>query len=196
MSCSFEILNNLSITSNVVNVGSNESPIVGLRWSDEVPITSFSHEFSLLSAVSFLTLMGIITVWTVRLLLLLPHASNNDTPRQRQLSKAEFISTALLFILACELPIFLSTPKEGLVDLIQGTDPLLDEILARVPSIRQGPSPPLLLRNRHIQFIPWLIQNELHRKQGIPYQRVDVEVSGCINKVRECRGRSWCCCDE
>ncbi|KAL3792772.1 hypothetical protein ACHAWO_002377 [Cyclotella atomus] len=177
MSCSFEILNNLSITSNV-NVGSNESPIVGLRWLDEVSITSFSHEFSLLSAASFLTLMGIVTVWTVRLLL--PRKST------RQLSKTEFTSTALLFILACELPIFLSTPKEGLVDLIQGTDPLLNEILTRVPSIKQGPSPPLLLRNRHIQFIPWLIQNEIHRMQGIPYQRVDVEVSDCINKVQEC----------
>ena len=182
MSCSFEVLNNLSITSNVV--GSNESPVVGLNWVNEAPITSFSHEISLLSAVSFLVLMGVVTVWTLRLLF-----ARNSTSHavDNKLNRTEFISAALLLILACELPIFLSTPKEGLVDLIQGTDPLLNEILARVPSIKQGPSPPLLLRNRHVQFIPWLLQNEIHRLQGIPYQRIDVEVSDCMNKLEVCQ---------
>lgn len=178
MSCSFEILNNLSISSNV---GSTESPL-SINWSDEVPITSFSHEFSLLSAVSFLTLMAMLTVWTVRQLF-----RSKSTNEIHTVNKTEFISAALLLMLACELPIFLSTPKEGLVDLIQGTDPLLNEILARVPSIQQGPSPPLLLRNRHVQFIPWLLQNEIHRRQGIPYQRVEVEVSDCMSKLHTCQ---------
>jgi predicted alpha/beta-fold hydrolase len=135
-----------------------------------------------LSALSFLLLMGVIVKWAILLIL----SRKSDVPTAApQLTKSQIIFNALLLILACELPIFLSTPKEGLVDLIQGTDPLLNEILARVPSLQQGPSPPLLLRNRHIQFIPWLLQNEMHRKQGIPYQRIHVNVSDCVNKI-EC----------
>ena len=154
--------------------------MLGLHWTNGQPITSFSHELSLVSAVSFLILMGAVFSWAVRAML--PRKS--DVPIQ--LYKSQIISSALLLILACELPIFLSTPNEGLVDLIQGKDPLLNEILERVPSIRRGPSPPLLLRNRHVQFIPWMIQNEIHRIQGIPYQRVHVDVSDCISKHKEC----------
>ena len=154
--------------------------MLGLHWTDGQPITSFSHELSLLSAVSFLMLMGIVFSWVIRSIL----PRKNDVPIQ--LSKSQIVLSALLLILACELPIYLSTPNEGLVDLIQGKDPLLNEILERVPSIRRGPSPPLLLRNRHIQFIPWMIQNEFHRIQGIPYQRVYIDVSDCVNKHEEC----------
>ena len=62
----------------------------------------------------------------------------------------------------------------------------LNEILSRVPAIQKGPSPPLLFRNRHVQFIPFLVQNEIHRLQGIPYQRIEVEVSDCVNKMEQC----------
>ena len=75
-----------------------------------------------------------------------------------------------------------TTTASGLHDLIKGTDPLLNEILRLVPSIQKGPTPPLFFRNRHLQFIPWLIQNELHRLEGIPFQRIDIEVMACADK--------------
>lgn len=143
-------------------------------------VVSFSHELSLISALSFFVIMGLLASWTHQFV------SPRKGINRPKLTTSQVIYSTLLFILACELPIFLSTPNEGLFDLIQGTDPLLNEILARVPSIQQGPSPPLLLRNRHIQFIPWLIQNEIHRIQSIPYQRVHMDVSDCANKLKEC----------
>lgn len=182
MSCSFEVLNNLVLVSNV---GSDESIDVEINWPEGQAITSFSHEISLLSALSFIALMFSVGSWIIRWIL--PRKVVTHRVPAGKLSKSQAISTALLLILACELPVFLSTPNEGLVDLIQGTDPLLNEILARVPSIQQGPAPPIFLRNRHIQFIPWLIQNEIHRIQGIPFQRHYVDVSDCANKAQECR---------
>ncbi|KAL3796693.1 hypothetical protein HJC23_009993 [Cyclotella cryptica] len=181
MSCSFEVLNNLVF---VPNAGSDKSIGVESKWAEGNTITSFSHEISLLSALSFIALMFLVGLWVIRWTLSRKIVTSRVAPGN--FARSQAISTALLLILACEVPVFLSTPNEGLVDLIQGTDPLLNEILARVPSIRQGPSPPIFLRNRHIQFIPWLIQNEIHRLQGIPFQRQYVDVSDCASKVDEC----------
>ncbi|GMH67400.1 hypothetical protein TrRE_jg252 [Triparma retinervis] len=69
----------------------------------------------------------------------------------------------------------------GLEDLIQGTDPKLEQILALSPSILRGPSPPWMLQNRHMQFVPWMIQNEFHRG-GIPFERHEFNVSACLDK--------------
>jgi len=93
------------------------------------------------------------------------------------------IFTTLLFLIAIELPVVLNTPVSGLSDLIQGKDPLLNEILARVPALQHGPSPPWLFRNRHVQFIPFMIQNEIHRREQIPFQRIEIEVTDCSNKM-------------
>ena len=74
-----------------------------------------------------------------------------------KLTISQIITAALLFILASELPIHLTTPTEGLFDLITGTNPLLADIIARVSSLLSGPSPPLLLRNQNVQFIPFVL---------------------------------------
>ncbi|GMI45740.1 hypothetical protein TrCOL_g13462 [Triparma columacea] len=74
----------------------------------------------------------------------------------------------------------------GLEDFIQGSDPKLEQILALSPSILKGPSPPWMLQNRHMQFVPWMIQNEFHRG-GIPFERHEFNVSACLDKgVKDC----------
>ena len=62
-----------------------------------------------------------------------------------------------------------------------GSDPKLEQILALSPSILKGPSPPWMLQNRHMQFVPWMIQNEFHRG-GIPFERHEFNVSACLDK--------------
>ena len=166
-----------------------------VQWIDDggggpPTMNKFSHELSLLSAISFLALLIVVSRWvvvgTLALLSRMEKKRACDADHEQSWRATRSISTFVLFMLASELPIMLSTPKEGLVDLIQGSDPLLNDILDRVPAIKQGPSPPWLLRNRHIQFIPFLVQNEIHRLQGIPYQRLHVHVSECINKMEGC----------
>ena len=78
----------------------------------------------------------------------------------------------------------ISNPRDhGLHDLVHGVDPALQDVLAKTPSLMRGPRPPILFHNRHLQFIPWLIQNELHRVEGIPFQRLELEVSACVDKT-------------
>ena len=75
----------------------------------------------------------------------------------------------------------------GLYDIIHGTDyDKLHEIFQRVPKLLQGPKVPWfsLISNRHLQFLPWLLQNELHlRYYPIPYQTVNVNVTDCLDKT-------------
>ena len=157
------------------------------------PVVIFSHEFSLISAVSFLVWLALTTSWaTSQLLSSSPRQQVNVKQQKQQrehtlkLTISQIITAALLFILASELPIHLTTPTEGLFDLITGTDPLLADIIARVPSLLSGPSPPLLLRNRHVQFIPFVLQNYWHMKvDPLPYQRVHFTVSDCIDKTKK-----------
>jgi predicted alpha/beta-fold hydrolase len=75
-----------------------------------------------------------------------------------------------------------STYTDGFFDLIHGTDPKIVELMRQMPSLLHGPKPPLIFANRHLQFIPWLIQNELHRLEGIPYQRIHLQVTACLDK--------------
>lgn len=142
----------------------------------------FDHEVSLISAVAFLwilTHVGYLVVTT----------SCCRRRNDKGASWFRIIGNICLFLFAIEFPSPSSLlwwaswdSNGGLADLIQGPDPRLHEILERVPLLRQGPKPPILFRNRHIQFIPWLIQNEIHRRQGIPYQRIQLHVSDCDNK--------------
>jgi len=53
-----------------------------------------------------------------------------------------------------------STHKTGIAQIISGTDPKLQQVLSLAPLISQGPNPAFFLGNRHIQFIPWMTQNE------------------------------------
>lgn len=155
------------------------------------PVVIFSHEFSLISAVSFLLWLALTASWTTQLLVSSPRQQGGIKQQKQQkqhrehtvkLTTSQLIVFALLFVLASELPVHLTTPHEGLFDLIRGTDPLLDQVLARVPSLLSGPAPPLLLRNRHVQFLPFLIQNKIHKLRLLPYQRVRLTVSDCIDK--------------
>ncbi len=69
----------------------------------------------------------------------------------------------------------------GLTDLILGTDPKLERVLELAPSIKRGPQPPLFLSNRHLQFIPWMLQNEIFNggAYGIPYEQMTVTIGAC-----------------
>uniref|UniRef100_A0A7S1Y7G0 Serine aminopeptidase S33 domain-containing protein n=1 Tax=Grammatophora oceanica TaxID=210454 RepID=A0A7S1Y7G0_9STRA len=75
-----------------------------------------------------------------------------------------------------------TTFGDGIYDFIQGHDTeKLSELLNAMDNddILQGPTPPRLFSNRHLQFLPWLIQNEIHRQEGIPFERHTVEVTSC-----------------
>ncbi|KAL7537031.1 hypothetical protein ACHAWF_005638 [Thalassiosira exigua] len=144
----------------------------------------FDHETSLASAAALLASILWIGARLARSTTANKASSSRDRPARRSgIGAAAFVAQLLLLALATELPVYLATPR-GLADLIVGTDPLLGEILRRVPSIARGPNPPLLLRNRHVQFLPWLIQNEVHKlRGGIPFQRLEVEVRDCADKA-------------
>jgi len=83
--------------------------------------------------------------------------------------------------------------SSGLYDIIKGTNTeSIHQILQLAPSILKGPTPPLLLSNRHLQLIPWMFQNTLHTGD-IPYQRIDFEVSACLDKTQlpDCKPSSF-----
>ena len=100
----------------------------------------------------------------------------DDAPAEwnqaRKWNQARASFAFLLFAFTTELLVLLSTPSEGLADLVKGTDPLLDEILARVPAIKRG---------RVRRCSRSCSQNLLHQLDGIPYQRVEVDVTDCAD---------------
>jgi predicted alpha/beta-fold hydrolase len=155
----------------------------------------FDHEVSLISAVAYLCIVihigySVVTTICCRRS---SSSSNGSSSNGQEVSWFRIVVNICLLLLAIELPSFLSSSSsqgwirgdtnDGLADLIQGLDPRLHEILERVPLLQLGPQPPILFRNRHIQFIPWLIQNEIHRRQGVPYQRIQLQVSDCHSKL-------------
>ena len=74
--------------------------------------------------------------------------------------------------------------KYGLNDLIVGTDSRVQQVLAMCPEIRTGPAPPIWFSSRHIQFIPWMVQNEIHKLWGgIPFERHNLEVTDRLDKA-------------
>lgn len=99
------------------------------------------------------------------------------------ITKTTKTTAVLVLLLAYGLyPLLTTTNNGGIADLIRGTDPLLDNIIQKMPSLSKGPLPPIFLHNKHLQFIPFLLQNEYHRIQGIPYQRLELEVTACLDK--------------
>lgn len=162
---------------------SDGSFLVDLWMEQARLIKTMDHELSLVSAMAFLVLVFFVSgKLTFSFISWLSGWKDAKT----EWNRTQIVSCALLLFLACELPAWLSTPHEGLADLLQGTDPKLNEILERVPAIQRGPSPPILFRNRHVQFLPFMIQNEFHRLQGIPFQRLEVDVTDCLNKLVGC----------
>lgn len=71
----------------------------------------------------------------------------------------------------------------GLTDLITGNEPRLKLLLEKCPILRRGPRPPIWFSNRHVQFIPWMIQNTLHTRPGIKFQRLEFVVTDCLDKA-------------
>lgn len=147
-------------------------------------IETFDHEISLISAVSFLILVPYVTFHVARII---GKVAIGDDQRSMSRSIGHTGTTIILLLLWTEIPSSIVDSDDGLADLIQGTDLRLNEILEKVPLIRQGPLPPFYFRNRHIQFIPWMIQNEIHRQEGISFQRIHVEVTDCHDKLIDCR---------
>lgn len=131
----------------------------GWGWHTEFPTSNY--ETSLISAAAFI-LFHIICIVRLGHYFLFQYAekrADNDiksapTSSSCLTNKAIYITSCLLLLFAVELPVLISTPNEGLADLIKGTDSKLNEILDKVPAIQLGPSPPILFRNRHMQFIP------------------------------------------
>eukprot|EP00549_Striatella_unipunctata_P001205 CAMPEP_0118682092 /NCGR_PEP_ID=MMETSP0800-20121206/5302_1 /TAXON_ID=210618 ORGANISM="Striatella unipunctata, Strain CCMP2910" /NCGR_SAMPLE_ID=MMETSP0800 /ASSEMBLY_ACC=CAM_ASM_000638 /LENGTH=542 /DNA_ID=CAMNT_0006578461 /DNA_START=1488 /DNA_END=3116 /DNA_ORIENTATION=+ len=116
--------------------------------------------------------------------------SNKNSKNKNTNTNNNVQFTMLVWLIAYAVVPILDTSKSGagsagLQDLFQGTDPRLEEILRRAPIIKKGPSPPLFMTNGHVQFVPWLIQNEIH-KGGIPFERIDMNVTGCIYKLPNC----------
>lgn len=74
------------------------------------------------------------------------------------------------------------TDGPGLFDLIYGTDSRMETLIGKMPSLLRGPRAPLIFSNRHLQFFPWLLQNEIHRRQSLPFQRIEFAVSACYDK--------------
>ncbi len=144
---------------------------------------TFDYEMSLISAVAFLLLFPYVTLQVARLI---GKVALGDCQSTLPISLGHTATTTLLLLLAMEIPSSILQRGDGLADLIQGTDSRLNEILDRIPLIRQGPLPPYFFRNRHIQFLPWMIQNEIHRQEGIPFQRIHVEVTDCPDKLSGC----------
>ena len=71
--------------------------------------------------------------------------------------------------------------KTGIKAIIKGTDPLLERVLDLCPLIRAGPQPPFWLGNRHMQFIPWMGQNEFFRG-SMNFETHDFTVTDCVVK--------------
>lgn len=166
-------------SSSSTIVYSNEE-ILGL-------LRSCDHERSLLAAVALLGFIGYVFYLFAAMSWAAVCSTSSPT---FQISRRQAFTTIFLFVLGMEHPWMLFLPNDnndGLAFLIQGTDRRLNKILERVPLLRRGPSPPFWLQNRHIQFIPWLVQNEIHRvAQAIPFQRLQVPVTDCVNKVPDC----------
>mmetsp|Transcript_48947 Transcript_48947/g.147447 ORF Transcript_48947/g.147447 Transcript_48947/m.147447 type:complete len:517 (-) Transcript_48947:123-1673(-) len=108
-------------------------------------------------------------------------------PRRREMSNTSKLAIAAT-LAYCACYIYEHETSHGLADLIHGTDPKLQSLLKRCPLMKRGPKPPVWFANRHIQFIPWILQNEMHKRDGaVQYQRHEFTVTDCVDKsVPDC----------
>jgi len=106
------------------------------------------------------------------------------SPNKNQKSFITQNKTSLLVLLLSyiSLHIYDHETNHGITHLIAGSDPKIQQLLEKTPILRRGPKPPIWFRNPNIQFIPWMIQNEIHARQGIQYQRHELVVTDCIDK--------------
>ena len=147
----------------------------------------YEYELSLLSAVVSMLFLVCLSCRAVKICV---GAVFGGSSYSRINTKASTFLGLLVF--GIEIPHifrFCATDNHhALAHLIQGTDDRLQTILQLVPEIQRGPRPLFFWTNRHLQFIPWLIQNEIHQRPGIPYQRIHLPVTDCHDKF-SCQGR-------
>ncbi|GMI05012.1 hypothetical protein TrLO_g2865 [Triparma laevis f. longispina] len=124
-----------------------------------------------------------ITKRTVLFLSGKPPPPDNPSKKKKRINTealwSKRLALSVVFLGYVLRPLYID--KNGLSELIKGTDPKLDLLLKLAPAISRGPEPPLLLHNRHLQFAPWMIQNEFHNGD-IPFQHHYFNVSGCLDK--------------
>ena len=148
---------------------------------DIATMERYEYEWSLVSAVFWLILWA----WSIGygMSVLLSRCLMSCKSAVKSSKQGFWWTVCIGLFMALEFPSWIASQRPGLADLIVGTDPRLTEVLKSVPLLTQGPQPPWLLHNRHIQFIPWMIQNEIHRTMGaIPFQRIHIPVTDCQRK--------------
>jgi hypothetical protein len=77
-----------------------------------------------------------------------------------------------------------ASQSHGLHELIKGGDPKLSILLEKCTILQRGPRPFPGLSNRHLQFLPWMIQNALHDGQ-IQFERHEFVVTDCLDNERD-----------
>jgi hypothetical protein len=74
--------------------------------------------------------------------------------------------------------------------IIKGKRKQIEKILKMCPILQRGPRPPAFFTNCHLQFVPWIIQNELHRTVfAIKYERLIVTVTDTVVKTGNVRDK-------
>ena len=106
--------------------------------------------------------------------------------KQGKQPRPSFTATQLCSCLyVTYLAYLIATHKTGIDKIIIGTDPSMLAVLSMCPLINSGPHPPFFLNNRHMQFIPWMLQNEFHRG-SIPFETHNLTVHDCLVKTLGC----------
>lgn len=92
--------------------------------------------------------------------------------------RRNLVISAILVILPAIL--LVDEPKHP--TFITGMEPRLQELLEECPIMKRGPQPSFWFRNRHVQLIPWMLQNAFHSLYGLPFQRIEFTVTDCVDK--------------
>ena len=104
-------------------------------------------------------------------------------PERKQPKRRRARVATILILLVVTALLVLDEPQQQ-PTLITGQEARLQELLDRCPIMQRGPQPPFWLRNRHVQLVPWMLQNFLHStlSGGIPFQRLEFNVTDCLDK--------------
>jgi predicted alpha/beta-fold hydrolase len=101
--------------------------------------------------------------------------------RKRDVIKQYSTNQICSFLYVAYLSYLIGNQKNGINQIIMGNDPLMERVLELCPLIQRGPHPPFYLNNRHMQFVPWMAQNEMFRG-SIPFETHAFTVHDCIDK--------------
>jgi hypothetical protein len=106
--------------------------------------------------------------------------SSSTTSRRKKSSQVIVSTIVLLGAVLLYQGESLHQRNSGLDDLITGVEPRLQLLLEKCPLLRRGPIPPVLFSNRHLQLIPWILQNLWH--YGMEFERHKFSVTDCVDK--------------